>query len=472
MEKTEFVFEQHGNVSSATRYQPTSFGFVTEAERRAQPDLKIFELNSGFDTPYWYAGEDITIIRQDAAGCWLDSDALTKALWEKDGSAPNGERFVPLYFKAALPREGNYKVTATLTARADEENLMVFHGCRHLAWRGALRRGETLRKTFTIHVAAIIPNELGTLRERTALDLAVVGHCPALDRVEIEVADCPTLYLAGDSTMADYGAEYPYNPAACYGGWGQALDLYMNGGITVCNQAHNGRTTETFRDEGHYDLVMQRIKAGDYFLIQFGHNDQKHPHLQAYNGYPENLKRFIAEIRAKGPFPMLATPVARNTWTEQDGALRYNDLLHDHAQACFAVGRELHVPVLPMHELAMAEIERLGRDNSIPYYHVGDWTHTNDYGAVRAAGYAVQGLLEIGADFPEYLPLKQAVHAIPEKWLPIPAPLLEKPARLQAIPDPAATETGAAAQDHQAEKNGGDSLARLLDAVKKAKDNQ
>ena len=84
----------------------------------------------------------------------------------------------------------------------------------------------------------------------------------------------------------------------------------------------------------------------------------------------------------------------------------------------------------------------------------------------------MQGLLEIGADFPEYLPLKQAVHAIPEKWLPIPAPLLEKPARLQAIPDPAATETGAAAQDHQAEKNGGDSLARLLDAVKKAKDNQ
>ena len=120
----------------------------------------------------------------------------------------------------------------------------------------------------------------------------------------------------------------------------------------------------------------------------------------------------------------------------------------------------------------MAEIERLGRDASIPYYYVGDWTHTNDYGAYRAAGYAAWELKRMGNTCAVYKPLADAVNAAQDKWLPIPALLLEKPARLQHIPDPHAADNGEAAQDHQAEKDGGDSLARLLDAVKIAKENQ
>ena len=125
-----------------------------------------------------------------------------------------------------------------------------------------------------------------------------------------------------------------------------------------------------------------------------------------------------------------------------------------------------------MHKLAMAEIERLGRDASIPYYYVGDWTHTNDYGAYRAAGYAAWELKRMGNTFAVYKPLADAVNAAQDKWLPIPALLLEKPARLQHIPDPHAADNGEAAQDHQAETDGGVSLARLLNAVKNAKENQ
>ena len=203
-------------------------------------------------------------------------------------------------------------------------------------------------------------------------------------------------------------------------------------------------------------------------MIQFGHNDQKHPHLQAYNGYPENLRRFIAEIRAKKALPILATPIARNVWTEQNGKLTYNDLLHDHAQACIALGKELNVPVLDLHQAAMDEIIRLGRDASKIYYHQGDWTHTNDYGAVRAAGYAADELRSLGEAFPDYLPLIQTVSASSEPWKPEAALLLEKPARLAGVKDPNGTEEGTAAQDHQAEKDGGDALARLLAAVQSA----
>lgn len=58
-------------------YSPSQpFGFVDEAAHNAQPSLNIFELNSGFNVPYWYASEPITQIQQDENGCFLDSDAL------------------------------------------------------------------------------------------------------------------------------------------------------------------------------------------------------------------------------------------------------------------------------------------------------------------------------------------------------------------------------------------------------------
>lgn len=102
----------------------------------------------------------------------------------------------------------------------------------------------------------------------------------------------------------------------------------------------------------------------------------------------------------------------------------------------------------------MDEIIRLGRDASKIYYHQGDWTHTNDYGAVRVAGYAADELRSLGEAFPDYLPLIQTVSASSEPWKPEAALLLEKPARLAGVKDPNGTEEGTAAQDHQAEKDG------------------
>ena len=443
---------EKGAQDSIPFYSPSQlFGFVDEAAHNAQPELNIFELNSGFHVPYWYASEEITKIQQDENGCFLDSDALVQSLWEKDGAVQPPQRFVPLCFKAAVPRAGNYRVKLTLTARAEEEQLLIFHGCRHLAWKGSLRQGAVLSICFTVSVSPIIPNGKDRPFEKNALDIAVVGHCPALDFLSVVPIEVPTVYLAGDSTMADYGAEYPYHPAACYGGWGQALDLYLDGSVE----------NPSLKDIGYV--------LGDFVVIQFGHNDQKHPHLQAYNGYPENLRRFIAEIREKKALPILATPIARNTWTEQNGKLTYNDLLHDHAQACIALGKELNVPVLDLHQAAMEDIIRLGRDASKIYYHQGDWTHTNDYGAVRAAGYAADALRSLGGTFPEYLPLIQAVSASIKPWKPEAALLLEKPVRLAGVKGPNGTEEGTAAQDHQAEKDGGDALARLLAAVQSAR---
>ena len=62
----------------------------------------------------------------------------------------------------------------------------------------------------------------------------------------------------------------------------------------------------------------------------------------------------------------------------------------------------------------------------------------------------------------------QAVSASIKSWKPEAAPLLEKPARLADVKGPNGAENETAAQDHQAEKDGGDALARLLTVVQNA----
>ena len=79
-----------------------------------------------------------------------------------------------------------------------------------------------------------------------------------------------TVFLVGDSTMADKPLDE--NPER---GWGQLFPQFFTQNISFQNHALNGRSTKSFIKEGKWDTVMNRLKKGDYVLIQFGHNDQK-----------------------------------------------------------------------------------------------------------------------------------------------------------------------------------------------------
>lgn len=85
----------------------------------------------------------------------------------------------------------------------------------------------------------------------------------------------PTLYLMGDSTMANYVKKN--FPRA---GTGMMLPDYFDG-INVINQAVSGAGTDTYLGlntdgiDHRYDwsLVRDKVKEGDYVLIQLGIND-------------------------------------------------------------------------------------------------------------------------------------------------------------------------------------------------------
>ena len=80
----------------------------------------------------------------------------------------------------------------------------------------------------------------------------------------------PRLILIGDSTVKCGRA----NGVNGTWGWGQTIVQHFDlERISIENHAIGGRSSRTFCTEGRWDKVLERIRSGDFVLIQFGHND-------------------------------------------------------------------------------------------------------------------------------------------------------------------------------------------------------
>lgn len=214
------------------------------------------------------------------------------------------------------------------------------------------------------------------------------------------------VHLAGDSTMANKERDPP-NPEY---GWGEMLPRFFRDPSIVVNHAVNGRSTKSFRDEGRWAKLVDSLAPGDWVIIQFGHNDEKsedpkrftRPHVE----FADNLREFIAEVRAKGAHPILATSVVRRKWNDAGTALV--DTHGEYISATRMVASAAHVPLLEMNRLT-AELETAhGREGSkrlhlwiepgIYQRKPEGWkddTHYSAYGADRVAALAVQEILRL-----------------------------------------------------------------------------
>lgn len=201
-----------------------------------------------------------------------------------------------------------------------------------------------------------------------------------------------TIYLAGDSTMADKNIRaYPET------GWGMPFTLFFDSTVTIKNIAKNGRSTKTFITEGLWKQISNELKADDYVFIQFGHNDES-PAKSSYTpeaDYKNNLLLFIKETKAKNAIPILITPVSRRKFNTagqiEETHLIYSALVRDVAQ-------EQQVQLIDLDKESQALFQELGRENSKllfnqlkagenPNYPEGktDNTHFNEMGARKIA---------------------------------------------------------------------------------------
>ena len=126
-----------------------------------------------------------------------------------------------------------------------------------------------------------------------------------------------TIFIIGDSTAAkkDLSKGSPER------GWGMALQCYFDEAfIHVDNHAVNGRSSKSFIDEGRWDKVLEKIKPGDYVIIQFGHNDEKpqpQRHTDPGSTFDYNYAKYIRETREHGGIPVVMNCVARRNFAKK-----------------------------------------------------------------------------------------------------------------------------------------------------------
>ena len=211
----------------------------------------------------------------------------------------------------------------------------------------------------------------------------------------------PRLFLIGDSTCAaKRPAEAPET------GWGMVLPELLTDGVKVVNRALNGRSTRSFRTQGHWQKIQEELRPGDFVLIQFGHNDQKESDTSRYaapqTDYRSNLTRYVAETRAKGATPVLLTPVSRRKFSESG---QFIDQHGEYPGVVRELARQLNVPLIDLHKTSMDELARQGPQASERMFlHFGgdyypnlpkgkaDNTHFSPYGAAVMAGLVADGL--------------------------------------------------------------------------------
>lgn len=129
-----------------------------------------------------------------------------------------------------------------------------------------------------------------------------------------------TIFTIGDSTMADKDI----SKGSPERGWGMVLQGFFSEDIVVENHAKNGRSSRSFIDEGLWNVVLNRIKPGDYVFIQFGHNDEKEDkpnskrHTDPGSTFDAILTKYVEETREKGGIPVLFNCVERRLFFDKN----------------------------------------------------------------------------------------------------------------------------------------------------------
>ncbi|WP_026309585.1 rhamnogalacturonan acetylesterase [Niabella aurantiaca] len=180
------------------------------------------------------------------------------------------------------------------------------------------------------------------------------------------------IFLAGDSTMAikDKRA-FPET------GWGMPFVYFWDSSVAVINTAKNGRSTSSFKKEGLWQSIIDKAGAGDYVLIQFGHNDEV-PTKRTYTPEPEfkgNLVQFIKEARGRGAIPILITPVARRKF---DVSGKITETHAVYSGIVREVAQSEHTPLIDLDRESQQLYQQLGDEYSkLLFMHLLPGEHPN-----------------------------------------------------------------------------------------------
>ena len=234
-----------------------------------------------------------------------------------------------------------------------------------------------------------------------------------------------TIFMIGDSTMANRNVQ----KGNLERGWGQMLSNFFTDDILVENHAASGRSTRSFINEGRWQTVLERIKEGDYVIIQFGHNDEKTDtalHTIPGGSFDNNLRKFVREAREKGANPILMNAIVRRNYPptpntkhqysyEKEGTILV-DSHGEYSNSPRTIAQEMNIPFVDMTKLTHDLVAEMGQEKSkelfmwIPAgkydrYPKGkiDNTHLNIYGSKVIAQIAAEAIAKIIPELAKYI---------------------------------------------------------------------
>jgi len=204
------------------------------------------------------------------------------------------------------------------------------------------------------------------------------------------------IVLVGDSTVNDAG------------GWGYGFKQFLTTNVVCVNTAANGRSSKSFITEGRWQKALD--EKGDFYLIQFGHNDEpgKGPDRETdpATTYPQNLARFVDEVRAIGGKPVLVTSMTRRMF-DASAKNKLKPSLVPYVAAMKKVAKEKNVPLVDLHASSVVLCEKIGQKETEKFNPVKDGkqdtTHLNAGARVVFARLVVADLRQVVPELAPYL---------------------------------------------------------------------
>ena len=194
------------------------------------------------------------------------------------------------------------------------------------------------------------------------------------------------IVLVGDSTVTDKA------------GWGLGFKRFLTDRAECINTAAGGRSSKSFVSEGRWKKALEL--KGDYYLIQFGHNDEPGKgdrSTESSTTYREFMARYVDDARAIGAKPILVTSLVRRQFDKSDNH-KINSSLTPYVEAVKKLAAEKNAPLVDLHARSKELCEQWGKEKCYEFSPVKgtnqfDGTHLNATGSVIFARLVVEELI-------------------------------------------------------------------------------
>lgn len=258
-------------------------------------------------------------------------------------------------------------------------------------------------------------NEDGQVDATDALQIMQYRLCILADFKANEVEPSGTIWIAGDSIAAP-GSKDRLVPSC---GWGEVIGDYFTEEVTVHNNALGGRSSKSFLEDANYHEIIDNLKAGDYFLISFGHNDMKsddrYTSLMGDSStegcYKYYLKtKYIDPALAKGALPVVLTSVVRASGNFEINDQSHKGWAYAAADLCEEYkAQNIYVPCIDLFNITYDHYKEIGKANALTLYHSvitegdADSTHYSEAGARWISKIIVNEMKKLDLDITEYV---------------------------------------------------------------------